>query len=241
MTEVDLDRLAEGYRHRPASAASLDRAHAAGSNLVRGARVLDVGGGPGNHSAVWQRQGLNAVVLDPSAGMLAYGRRHGLCGVRGTAQAMPFRERRFVLVWFHLSIHYGDWRAAIDESMRVLDEEGSVEIWTLGPDHHERSMLARWFPSVPRIDADRFPLTEDVASYLSGQAPDVSVTHPVEEVARPAGSWLKAVEAGFISTLQLLSQDERSAGIEAFRHAHPDPDEEIAYQLRFTRIVGARG
>ena len=241
MTEVDLDRLAEGYRHRPASVASLERAHAAGSSLVRGARVLDVGGGPGNHAAVWQRQGLNAVVLDPSAAMLAYGRRHDLRGVRGTAQAMPFRVHRFALVWFHLSIHYGDWRAAIDESVRVLDDRGSVEIWTLGPDHHERSMLARWFPSVPRIDAHRFPHPEALAGYLSGQVPDVSVTHPVEEVARPSGSWLQAVEAGFISTLQLLSEDERSAGIEAFRRAHPDPDEEIAYQLHFTRIVGARG
>lgn len=240
MTEVDLDRLAEGYRHRPASAASLDRAHMAGSSLARGARVLDVGGGPGNHSAVWQRQGLNAVVLDPSAAMLAYGRRHGLCGVRGTAQAMPFRMHRFALVWFHLSIHYGDWRAAIDESVRVLADQGSVEIWTLGPDHHERSMLARWFPSVARIDSDRFPLPEAVAGFLSGRVPDVSVTHPVEEITRPAGSWLTAVEAGFISTLQLLPDDERSAGIETFRRAHPDPDEEMAYQLRFTRIVGTR-
>jgi len=241
MAEVDLDRLAEGYRHRPASAASLERAEGAGSSLDQGAWVLDVGGGPGSHAVVWHRQGHKAVVLDPSAAMLAYGHQHGLLGVRGTAQAMPFRMHRFALVWFHLSIHYGDWRTAIDESIRVLGEDGTVEIWTLGPDHHERSMLARWFPSVAGIDSDRFPLPEALAGYLSGRVPDVSVTRRVEDVARPAGSWLQAVEAGFISTLQLLPDDERTAGIEAFRRAHPHSDEEIAYQLRFTRIVGARG
>jgi len=241
MAEVDLDRLAAGYRHRPASAASLDRADAAGSSLDQGSWVLDVGGGPGNHSAVWHRQGHNAVVLDPSAAMLAYGHHHGLLGVRGTAQAMPFRTRRFALVWFHLSIHYGDWRVAIDESVRVLAEEGRVEIWTLGPDHHEQSMLARWFPSVAGIDSNRFPLPEALTGHLSGQVRDVSVTRRVEDVVRPAGSWLQAVEAGFISTLQLLPEDERIEGIEAFRRAHPDPDDEVAYQLHFTRIVGERG
>ena len=240
MAEVDLDRLAAGYRHRPASAASLDRAAVAGSNLERGVWVLDVGGGPGNHAAVWHRQGLKPVVLDPSAAMLTHSRRRGLRGVRGMAQAMPFCSQRFALVWFHLSIHYGDWRTAIDESVRVLDDRGRIEIWTLGPDHHARSMLARWFPSVERIDSDRFPLPVLLEGFLAERVSSLSVTHPVEDVVRPAGSWLQAVEAGFISTLQLLPDGERTAGIEAFRRAHPDAEEEVAYSLRFTRIVGVQ-
>ena len=238
MDEVDLDRLAAAYRYRPVSAVSLERAREAGSNLERGAWVLDVGGGPGNHSAMWGREGLNAIVLDPSAAMLAYGAKRNLRGVRGRSQAMPFRPGTFALVWFHLSIHYGDWRTAIDESVRVLGNDGRVEVWTLGPDHHERSMLARWFPSVERIDTERFPPPDAVANRLAGLVPMVSLTYPVERVSRTAGSWLRAVEAGFISTLQLLPDDERARGIEAFRRAHPDPDAEIDYQLRFTRIVG---
>jgi SAM-dependent methyltransferase len=182
--------------------------------------------------------GLPATILDPSTAMLASAGRRGLSGVRGVAQAMPFRSRCFGLVWFHLSIHYGDWRVAIDESVRVLDEGGRVEIWTLGPDHHERSMLARWFPSVVRIDSERFPPPEALAEYLERRVTSVSVTHPVEAVVRGAGSWLTAVEAGFISTLQLLPDAERAAGIEAFRRAHPDPYEDVEYHLRFTHIVG---
>ena len=238
MDEVDLDRLAAAYLHRPASAASIERAEEAGLSLERGAWVLDVGGGPGNHSAVWDRQGLNSIVLDPSAGMLSYGTERNLRGVRGRSQAIPFRSGHFALVWLHLSIHYGDWRRAVDESVRVLSEHGRVEIWTLGPDHHERSMLAQWFPSVERIDNARFPSPDAIADHLAGLVPVVSVAHPVERVVRASGSWLRAVEAGFISTLQLLPADERAAGIEAFRHAHPDFDEQIEYELRFTRIVG---
>jgi len=64
------------------------------------------------------------------------------------------------------------------------------------------------------------------------------VSHPIEVVVRPARDWLRAVEAGYISTLQLLPADERSAGIAAIREAHPDPGADISYQLRFTRIVG---
>lgn len=238
MGDVDLDRLAGAYRHRPASTASLMRAEQAGLRLDPGAWVLDVGGGPGNHSAVWDGQNLRPVVLDPSGAMLASVRHRNLAGVQGRAQAMPFQARRFSLVWFHLSIHYGDWRAAIDEAVRVLREAGTVEIWTLGRDHHEQSLLARWFPSVPDIETGRFPEPDSVADRLRIHVATVEVSHPVEVVVRPAGEWLRAVEAGFISTLQLLPYGERAGGIAAFRSFYPDPREEISYQLRFTRIAG---
>lgn len=238
MGDVNLDHLARAYRHRPPSAASLARAAAAGSGLERGTWVLDVGGGPGNHAAVWGGQGLRPVVLDPSSVMLAAARDRDLPGVRALAQALPFSSGCFALVWFHLSIHYGKWQNSIDEALRVLGEGGRVEIWSLGSDHHEQSLLAQWFPSVPSIESSRFPEPESVAAYLRDRIGVAGVSRHVEVVVRPAGEWLRAVEAGFISTLQLLPQDERAAGIAAIRKAYPDPQEEISYELRFTRIVG---
>jgi SAM-dependent methyltransferase len=238
MGDVNLDHLARAYRHRPASAASLARAEAAGFGLERGARVLDVGGGPGNHSAVWGGRGLRPVVLDPSRVMLAAARDRDLTGVRALAQALPFNSGCFALVWFHLSIHYGEWQQSIDEAVRVLGEDGRVEIWTLGSDHHKQSLLAQWFPSVPSIESSRFPEPDSVAAYLGDRIEVAHVSHHVEVVVRPAGEWLRAVEAGFISTLQLLPEEERADGIAAIRKAYPDPQEEISYQLRFTRIVG---
>lgn len=238
MGDVNLDRLAGAYRHRPASAASLARAKDAGFGFESGAWVLDVGGGPGNHAAVWAGLGLRPVVLDPSVVMLSTVRDRGLVGVQARSRVLPFDSGCFGLVWFHLSIHYGDWRTAIDEAVRVLAEAGTVEIWTLGSDHHEQSLLAQWFPSVPEIEAGRFPQPESVATYLGHRVDAVQVSHHVEVVVRPAGTWLRAVEAGFISTLQLLPEDELANGIAAIRDAYSDPRKEISYQLRFTRIVG---
>ena len=200
--------------------------------------MLDVGGGPGNHSAVWGGQGLRPVVVDPSSVMLATARVRALIGVRALAQALPFNSGRFALVWFHRSIHYGNWQKSVDEAVRVLGEGGRVEIWTLGSDHHEQSLLAQWFPSVPGIESSRFPEPDSVATSLEDRIGVASVSHDVEAVVRPAGEWLRAVEAGFISTLQLLPKQERVAGIAAIRKAYPDPQEGISYELRFTRIVG---
>ena len=240
MSDVDLDRLASAYAHRPPSASSIGRAEQAGLRLTPGARILDAGGGPGNHSSVWEQQGHNPVLLDPSRTMLTGSRDRGLTGVRATAQAMPFDPRSFDLVWFHLSIHYGDWTASVDEALRVTDDDGRIEIWTLGSDHYEHSFLTSWFPSIAVIDAARFPDPGKVSTYLANRVPLVSVTHPIETVVRTAGQWIPAIEAGFVSTLQLLSDDERRRGLEAIRHRYPDPSEKISYELRFTRIVADR-
>lgn len=237
MGDVDLERLAGAYALRPASRASTERAAAAGSRLETGSWILDVGGGPGRHSAIWRNQGHRPIVVDPSWGMLTTAVQRGVFGVRGIAQAQPFTSRRFALVWFHLSIHYGDWRASIGEAARLVADRGRVEIWTLGPNHHRQSMLSKWFPSIAGLDARRFPDPDRVAELLAARFPSVSVTNPVETVVRAAGTWIPAVEAGFVSTLHLLSDEERTTGIRAIKARYPDPSEEIAYELRFTRIV----
>ncbi len=237
MTDVDLDRLAEAYAHRPPSVASLERADRAARTLRPDARILDVGGGPGNHAALWRDGGHRPVLLDPSAEMLTRATARGVAAVRGRSQAMPFRFDVFDLVWFHLSIHYGDWRAAADEAVRVMKDDGRVEIWTLGTDHFEQSDLARWFPSIPVIDAARFPDPDLVARHLRLRCALVSVAHPVEEVVTTAGAWLPAIEAGFVSTLQLLPSDERARGLEALHRRYRDPDETIRYRLRYTHIT----
>jgi SAM-dependent methyltransferase len=237
MDSVDLDRLALAYAYRPPSNASIERAEQAGLLLAPGSPILDAGAGPGNHSAAWTRQGHHPVLLDPSMTMLTGASGRGLVGVRGLAQSMPFRSRSFALVWFHLSIHYGDWQASVDEALRVMSDNGRIEIWTLGPDHFEHSFLTSWFPSIAIIDGDRFPDPDVLTAYLEDRAHSVSITHPSETVVKTAGTWIPAIEAGFVSTLQLLSNEERERGVEALHRRYPDPSEQIAYDLRFTRIV----
>ncbi len=190
---------------------------------------------------MWAGLGHRALALDPAAAMVDVAAGHtGVLVVRGRAQSLPFRDRSVSLVYFHLSLHYGDWKASIDEAARVLRAPGRCIVWTLGEAHHRSSMLARWFPSVADIDAHRFPAPSRVAARLEGHGLGVRRTVETEVVTRTAGEWTAAVRAGFVSTLQLVPDRELAAGLDAFTTAHPDPEETIRYQLRWDHIRGER-
>ena len=241
--EVDLEVLAEGYRHRPPSAGSLTHAARAGDSvgLGKGDWALDAGGGPGAHAAVWGEAGAGAVVLDASSAMVrAAASRPGVVATAGRTQHMPFRDGRFALVYFHLSIHYGDWEAALNEAHRVLRPGGECWVWTLGAVHHRASFLARWFPSVGEIDAARFPDPAEIADVLADRFGEVDRGTTLEVVERPAGSWVEAVRAGFVSTLQMVPPQELESGLEAFGREYPDPDAVVEYQMRWDWLSARR-
>ena len=234
--EVDLEVLAEGYRYRPPSIGSL--AHAAraadSADLRPRDRALDAGGGPGAHAAVWAERGAASVVLDASPVMVrTAGSRPGVEAVVGRTQQLPFRDGRFSLVYFHLSIHYGDWRAALHEAHRVLRPGGECWVWTLGAVHHRASFLARWFPSVGEIDAARFPDPAEIVDALADRFGDVNRGTNLEVVERSAGSWVEAVRGGFVSTLQMVPLQELESGLAAFAREYPDPDAIVEYQMRW--------
>ena len=233
---VDLEDLAAGYAHRPASAAGLARARRAAESvsLAAGDVAVDIGGGRGRHAAVWLEAGARPVVVDPALAMTqAAVAVEGVDVIRAPAQALPLRDGCARLAYFHLSIHYGDWRRSLDEIGRVLQRGGECWIWTMGEAHHRASFLARWFPSVGDIDAARFPDPGDLAAYLDGAGATVSSGKEIEKKVRTAGSWRDAVVARFVSTLQLVPPDEFADGLANFDAAHPDRDEPVDYVLTF--------
>jgi len=233
---VDLEALADGYEHRPASEAALRRPRraAAEADLRRGDWAVDVGGGTGVHAAEWVRCGYQAVVVDPSRGMLRRAAtRRGVIIVAGRAQALPFASETVGLVYFHLSIHYGDWEVAVDEALRVLRPGGECWVWTLGAEHRRDSFLTRWFPSVAFIDAARFPAPDALAERFAAGGGNVTREREIEVRERPAGEWIEAVESGFVSTLQLLTPEELRAGVEEFEAIHPDRSTIVRYRLLF--------
>lgn len=237
MSEVDLSVLARGYALRPASPAALARAAEAASLPSVGDPALDVGAGRGEHARAFAAAGLRPVALDPSPDMAHSAARSGVVCVIGRSQDLPFRDGAFGLVYFHLSLHYGDWRRALGEARRVLRPGGACVVWTLGERHHRASMLARWFPSIVRIDGARFPEADEVARRLEGLGMRVESERRPEVVEKTAGEWIAAVEAGFVSTLQLLPDGEVESGLRAFRKAHPDPNEVITYVLDYDHIA----
>ncbi len=239
--EVDLEVLAAGYHHRPdtdaarARAARLWREAGAG----RGDVAVDVGGGRGGLAAVWSDAGGRAVVVDPSPGMLG-GRPPGVLGVGARAERLPLPDGAARVVLFHMSLHHTDWRTALTEASRVLAAGGLLGVWTMHPDDARHTFLARWFPSVPEIEARRFPHPDAVATELDGLGLTIAERSREEEpVVRTAGEWRAAVEAGFISTLQLIDPDELTAGLEDFESAYADPDEPLIYVRRMVFVIAS--
>lgn len=237
MAEVDLERLAAAYDFR------LDRGIAerlgpmlAVAGVGPGSTVVDVGGGRGDKASACAATGAAVLLVDPSRAMTAEAVTRGLCGVVARGEALPLGDESADLVFFHLSIHHGDWRAMLDEAWRVVRPGGVVWVWTMSDEHHEASYLTKWFPSVGPIDAGRFPPVADIGDHLSflGGAPDVLEVEEIVE--RAAGEWVEAVRAGYVSTLHLVSDDEVQEGLARFAAGHPDPDATIEYRLLFSGV-----
>jgi len=239
MTYIDLDRLADAYRLRPMSAHAHNRALAAAQGC--GGWLLDIGGGAGLHGATWKQEltehEVRPVIIDPSPAMLAQaGRITGLGLVMAEAQRLPMSDNTCGLAYFHMSIHYGEWPKAVDEALRVVAPGGRVEVWTIAPAAIERSSLGRWFPRVVEIDTARFPEPVDIAGHCVSRGGTVSVSSVTEPIVRRAGDWTEAVRGRFVSTLQLLGDEEIEAGLAEFAAEFPDEDAEYAYSMELTRI-----
>ncbi len=235
MVDIDLDQLADAYRLRPMSTAARARAELS-SDGCQGL-LLDIGGGTGDHAAAWVGAKRFPVVVDPASAMLTRASRHGgVAVVRATAQALPFQDHVAALAYFHLSIHYGDWRRSIAEALRVTRAGGRIEVWTMDREAIARSSLGRWFPKVVEIDQERFPDPADLARQLASNGRSVAISSTSETVDRSAADWADAVRARFVSTLQLLDDAEIAEGLAGFDAAHPDPDGRYRYELVLKRI-----
>ena len=243
MVEIDLDSLAVAYRHRPLTVAGEARAGAAAdaAGLGAGSVALDVGGGWGDHAAVFAGRGSMAVVLDRSPAMVGGATGAGRFAIVGEAMCLPIADARCDLVYFHLSLHYVDWGRALDEAWRVCRPGGTIWVWTFRPEHHRQSFLARWFPSVGGIDESRFPDPAEMGARLgAGGASVVVLSDAPERVVRTASDWRRAVEAGFVSTLQVVPGEEIETGLRRFDDAHPDPEGLLEYELLFCSVSAAK-
>lgn len=110
-------------------------------------RVLDAGGGTGWAVPLLEAAGLQAVLADLSADMLAAAAA-GLPRVRGDLTALPFGTGAFDGVHASYAIqNVPDWPAAIVECVRVLRSDGvAVVVWGgPSPDPMVRDVSAYYF------------------------------------------------------------------------------------------------
>lgn len=102
---------------------------------LRGASVLDVGGGPGYFADAFSD--CFYVGLEPSASEMKAAGLSGFGAVRGDGAALPFRDATFDVVYSsNVAEHIPDWRAMGEEMLRVARPGGlvvlSYTVW-LGP------------------------------------------------------------------------------------------------------------
>jgi ADP-ribose pyrophosphatase YjhB (NUDIX family) len=119
-------------------------------HLRPGARVLDLGCGPGRDVAYLQELGFRAVGVDLSAGMLAEGRRRGVGPLmRADMRVLPFADSSFDGLWCCASLLHvprAQVPAVLGEYRRVLGhgylfmavKRGEGEAWVTGEDGGRR-------------------------------------------------------------------------------------------------------
>ena len=112
-----------------------------------------------------------------------------------------------------------------------------MAVMTLGPEHHAGSMLQRWFPRVADLDRARFPDPADLVVELQAAGGDVAVARVVQTKRRRTGDWVAAVRARFVSTLQMLDDEEIEAGLATMTAEHSDPDAPLEYPMLWDEIT----
>jgi ubiquinone/menaquinone biosynthesis C-methylase UbiE len=214
----DFGPLAESYdRLRPPDRnwqELLDRLVLAGD--LAGRRVLDVGCGTGGVALALAELGSRVWGVDPAEEMLRVARtRVGRAvGLKpGKAEALPFKDGWFERTVLRLVVHLFDRERALPELARVLAPSGRVVIATFDPAHFQGFWLNRFFPAIERIDAARFPDLDTLVDELEAAGfNDARVERLVQHDSLSREDALDRIRGRYISTLQLLSDEELAEG-----------------------------
>jgi ubiquinone/menaquinone biosynthesis C-methylase UbiE len=202
-----------------------------------GKRVLDVGCGTGRLSAALQERGSRVWGVDASPEMVALARERGVNAKVARAEQLPFKEGWFERAVLWLTVHLLDRPRAFAELRRVLAPEGRVVVATFDPSHFDRFWLNRIFPSLERIDRERFPTEHELQGQLreAGFEPTTIRVSQRAETTRDAA--LERLRGRYISTLELLPEEEYRTGLERAERELPD---RIGYPLEWLVVIALR-
>jgi SAM-dependent methyltransferase len=193
---------------------------------LAGRRLLDIGCGTGRVAAALAERGSRVWGVEPSPEMAALARQRLSTVKIAPAEKLPFKDGWFERAVMWLVIHLLDRPRAFAEALRVLGSGGRLAVATFDPAHFERYWLNRYFPSLESIDRDRFPEPEELRAEL-GAAGFVAVElHRLSQrSAIERERALERVRGRFISTLQLLPEDEYRIGLERMEAELPEQNE----------------
>jgi SAM-dependent methyltransferase len=200
-----------------------------------------VGCGTGRLAAALAARGAKVWGVEPSEEMLEQARAQvgGSVGLkRGDVEALPFKDGWFERVVLRLVVHLVDRTRALPELARVLAPGGRAVVATFQTVHFERIWLARFFPSLTRIDRARFPEPEVLAAELRSAGFGVVRLRELSQTASVSRhEALERLRGRYISTLSLIPEDEYREGL---AHAERELAGETEYGLEWAVLVAEK-
>jgi ubiquinone/menaquinone biosynthesis C-methylase UbiE len=199
-----------------------------------GARVLDLGCGPGRAAAALaERYGAVVTGLDASPEMLAAAREvaPSVTFVQGFAEDLPFADRSFDVVLSNFVVHLLDRVAAFAEVYRVLRTGGIYWVKTEDPETIRNYWASPLFPSLVGIETARFPGESRLRDELVAAGfRDLQIERQYLERVFSRDEAIEKLVSGAYSTLRLLPPDELAEGIRRAPELLSDP---VRYELVF--------
>jgi SAM-dependent methyltransferase len=197
--------------------------------------VLDVGCGTGRVAAALAERGSRVWGVEPSPEMAAQARSRGVHVKVARAERLPFKAGWFERAVLWLVAHLVERPAAFAELARVLSPAGRVAIASFDPEHFARYYLNQLFPSLERIDLERFPEPQALADELAAAGFSTRLLSLRQPARIGREEALRRIRGRFISTLRLLDEPEFAEGL---ARAERELPERIDYELRWSLAIG---
>jgi SAM-dependent methyltransferase len=200
--------------------------------------VLDIGCGTGRFLAQLDEVA-KAWGVDRSPEMLEVARsRAGGAGLKlGSAEELPFKDGWFERATMWLVAHLVDRPRAFAEAARVLEPGGRFAVATFDPSYFDSFWLNELFPSMERIDRERFPTADELTAELADFA-GVRLIGISQTGALSREDALERIRGKHISTFDLIAEDEYEAGL---ARAERELPERVDYRIEWLIAVADLG
>ena len=202
------------------------------------ARILDVGCGTGNYTAVQQAvfSGGRWVGFDPSPEMLAVARGKTKASLScAVAEQMPYPAHSFDYIAANFTFHhFQDKTAVLNQLTRIRKPDGLLRIYNLCPEKMPNWWVYQLFPETVAIDEQRFWSVARLVDGLESRGLTVEVEIEVRGVKRPLSELHTQILARDTSQIAMLNADEYARGLERVeRQLTDDPHAMIEYEIAF--------